>query len=252
MTDTDSLYYLIEHERDPTDVMHDKNERPEGSIFDLGECSRYKDCRNKGKLGFMKEESGDDNIEQMICLCAKMYCLLVRGKNGEDKYEIKAKGVPKNQAKKQFTFASYRDALYLNKRETIEFRAMRSFDHKVKHLEIHRLGLTADNDKVFLTSPHSSRPLNHWRNTEPETQHPEWALTPFGQGVDDQNMDEILAAARKMAEAMQAEQELLAAAAVPVSDEEDEDMEKSEGDEDESTALNSEELSSMADDEWEM
>jgi hypothetical protein len=247
MTDTDSLYYLIKCDRDPTDVMHEANQKPGGSIFDLSECKRYKACVNKKRLGYMKEESGDTTIEEMICLCAKMYCLKVRDEAGEETAEIKAKGVPKRQAKKQFTFETYRQALYMNKREEITFKTMRSVNQIVKHLEIHRLGLTADNDKVFLTGPRSSRPLGHWRNAYPQAEVEDWKLETLSGEVE-----EVMETAKRLAKCMddQAKDALTAALPADLPDEKDE----LDSDEDVSTALNSNGAESVEDstEDWEL
>ena len=65
----------------------------------------------------------------------------------------------------------------------------------MKHCEVMRVGLTADNDKVFVLGPEASRPLGHYRNKElvEEDPNPIWDL-----GGDFINNDQylILEAAR--------------------------------------------------------
>jgi hypothetical protein len=172
MTDTDSLYYLIMSAENPVDIMRRLNlENGQFAEFDLSEFNRYKDCQNKGVLGKKKVECGDNTIEAFVGLCAKCYA-----KDTPEKVERKFKGMPKLQLKRLYNFESYRKALLQNDTVPAKFLAFRSVDHRVRHCDITRAGLTADNDKVFLVSPTESRPLGHHKNSEAVPPCPEWDL----------------------------------------------------------------------------
>jgi len=65
----------------------------------------------------------------------------------------------------------------------------------VKHCEVVRQGLSADNDKVFMIGPEASRPFGHYRNaTEPDAApNPEWDLS---NNLIKEEQQEVLRAAR--------------------------------------------------------
>ena len=65
----------------------------------------------------------------------------------------------------------------------------------MKHCEVVRQGLSADNDKVFMIGPEASRPFGHYRNaTEPDAApNPEWDLS---NNLIKEEQQEVLRAAR--------------------------------------------------------
>ena len=164
MTDTDSLYYLIARQEDPIDEMKRLNDSGECNIFDLSRVPRYKSCPNKNKLGCVKYEAGDEIIEEAVFLASKMYAKKQRLPDGSSKVAVKGKGIPSRQLKRLYNFEAYKEALFHNKSEKAGFFAFRSSNHIVKHCEVVRQGLSADNDKVFILGPEASRPLGHFRN----------------------------------------------------------------------------------------
>ena len=195
MTDTDSLYYLITRHEDPIDEMRRLNEDGECDIFDLSRVGRYKDCPNKNKLGCVKYEAGDEIIEEAVFLASKMYAKKQRLADGGSKVSVKGKGIPSKQLKRLYTFEAYKHALFYNKGEKASFFAFRSCKHIVKHCEVVRQGLTADNDKVFILGPEASRPLGHYRNIEESvtTHTPNWDLDD---DLINEEQREIIKAAR--------------------------------------------------------
>ena len=50
----------------------------------------------------------------------------------------------------------------------------------MKHCDVEKVALSADNDKVFQVSPYKSRPLGHWRNRGPQA--PEYGSNDWDPG----------------------------------------------------------------------
>jgi hypothetical protein len=195
MTDTDSLYYLITMQGDPIDKMKSLNDSGECNAFDLSRVERYKNCPNKNKLGCVKFEAGDNDIEEAVFPQVKMYAKKQRMPDNSSKVSVKGKGIPSRQLKRLYDFDAYKKALFCNESEKASFFAFRSSNHIVKHCEVVRQGLSADNDKVFVIGPEASRPFGHYRNaTEPDAApNPEWDLS---NNLIKEEQQEVLRAAR--------------------------------------------------------
>ena len=81
--------------------------------------------------------------------------------------EMKAKGLPKKMFEKTFGWGDYENAIYLDVVRTLEYRMMRSRRHVNEHLDTCKIGVTSNNDKVFMNGPHNYRCLGHYRNYLP-------------------------------------------------------------------------------------
>ena len=184
-TDTDSMYYEIRSAGDPIDIIAERNK--ELQVFDLSHVCRYKDTPLKNKLGCFKYEAagnkdgipGEDNeIVEAVFLAPKSYAKrMAKQKKGSD-MEIKGKGVPGAVLKELFGTVDYfKDALLKNVVSLATFRKFCGKDHIVKHSEITKVALSAENDKVFQLSPYLSRPLGHYKNCDPLPPCNEWDLT---------------------------------------------------------------------------
>jgi hypothetical protein len=185
-TDTDSMYYEIRWPTDPIDYIAERNE--ELQIFDLSQVARYKDTPLKNKLGCFKYEGagnkngieGEDNeIVEAVFLAPKSYAKRMAKEKKGKSLEIKGKGVPGSVLKENFgnSIWSYKSVMLSNEAEVATFRQFRSKDHIVKHCEVTKVALSADNDKVFQLSPYESRPLGHYKNKQPVPPCPVWDLT---------------------------------------------------------------------------
>jgi hypothetical protein len=124
-----------------------------------------------------------------------MYAKKQRMPDNTSKVSVKAKGIPNKQLKRLYNFEAYKKALFCNESEKASFFAFRSSNHIVKHCEVVRQGLSADNDKVFIIGPEASRPFGHYRNAiEPDAApNPDWDL---GKGLINEQQQEVLRAAR--------------------------------------------------------
>jgi len=185
-TDTDSMYYEIRWPTDPIDYIAERNE--DLQVFDLSQVARYKDTPLKNKLGCFKYEGagnkkgipGEDNeIVEAVFLAPKTYAKRMAKEKKGGTMEIKGKGVPGAVLKEEFgsTVDHHKDALFKNKVSLAKFRQFRSKDHVVKHCEVTKVALSAENDKVFQVSPYQSRPLGHYKNREPVPACPVWDLS---------------------------------------------------------------------------
>lgn len=188
-TDTDSMYYEIRWPTDPIDYIAECDGKLDENlrVFDLSQVARYKDTPLKNKLGCFKYEgagnkkgiAGEDNeIVEAVFLAPKSYAKRMAKDKKGDVMEIKGKGIPGAVLKEQFgkTIDFYKDALLKNKAPLAKFRQFRSKDHVIKHCDVEKVALSAVNDKVFQVSPYESRPLGHYKNTEPVPPCPDWDL----------------------------------------------------------------------------
>jgi hypothetical protein len=165
--------------------MKSLNDSGECNIFDLSKVDRYKKCRNKNKLGCVKYESGNNPIVEAVFPQVKMYATLHAKPDEDDKegdapkVDKKGKGIPNRVLERLYGFEAYKKTLFCNESEKASFFAFRSSNHIVKHCNVVRQGISADNDKVFIVGPEASRPLGHYRNAlhsdaEP---NPKWDLS---------------------------------------------------------------------------
>jgi hypothetical protein len=187
--DTDSAYYLIRWPTEPIDYIAERNK--ELQVFDLSQTEKYKDTSLKNQLGCFKYEGADnkdgkpgmDNeIVELVCAQAKSYVKLMakeKHANKGDNVDLRHKGVPGTVMREQFgkTTDYFKEAVFKNVTPLARYRQFRSFDHVIKHCDVSKVALTAENDKVFQVTPYLSRPLGHFRNREPVPPCPEWDLT---------------------------------------------------------------------------
>jgi DNA polymerase type B, organellar and viral len=192
-TDTDSMYYEIKWDMDPIDYIAkmDAQKPLEARVFDLSLVQRYKDSPLKNKLGCFKYEGAktkkfpdkDDEIIEAVFPTSKSY---IKRMSLEDPkrpdaqtLKIAQKGIPDGPVKEHFdTLELYKDTVFTNRRQTVQYNQFRSFDHVVTHCTTSKVALSAENDKVFQISPHQSRPLGHFRNSlEVVPPCPDWDLS---------------------------------------------------------------------------
>ena len=169
-TDTDSLIYEIKCEHD---VLEDFLKQPayfdlSGSLRRLGDRSEDIIRRvkaDKGLLGLLKPEEGDNVLVEYVGLCSKMYALRLQTLEGDEETVRKGKGVPSSVLKKNAMFQHYKTMASAPFTSTVTFRGMRSKEQQVSVTEQRRKLLSCTNDKVYAVSRSESRPLGHWRNT---------------------------------------------------------------------------------------
>ena len=146
-TDTDSLCYHIETE----DVYKDLEDEL-GSYFDFSaypEDHPLHSTTNKKVPGFFKDEAVDGKFQTISEFCglrAKMYSYSVGGK---DKFT--AKGIKKCVAKKELNLELYKEVLKGKTDHRVKQTGIRSNRHEIYTQEITKRGLSAYDDKRWIT-----------------------------------------------------------------------------------------------------
>jgi hypothetical protein len=201
-TDTDSMYYAIRWPSDPIDFIaaSEAEKGVEDRVFDLSQTAAYHNTPLKNKLGCFKYEGagnkkglpGQDNeIVEAVFPTSKSYMKRMALTKGDQSLEIKQKGVPGHVVKRCFdSIERYKEAVFTNSRQTVDFNQFRSFDHVVTHCKTSKIALSAENDKVFQVSPYESRPLGHYRNNEAVPDCPEWDLEESEEEPEQRTVEE--------------------------------------------------------------
>ena len=141
-------------------------------LYDLSNYpkdSPYYDTSNKKVPGKFKNEAEGKNVTEFVGLRPKMYSLLIMMMM-EAMVKAVAKGIPKT-AQKRITHADYRRCLLSDKPEDKQqlskFRTIRSTRHKLKTLEIQKIGLCCfDNKRWLREGGVASYAYGHWRIEE--------------------------------------------------------------------------------------
>ena len=163
-TDTDSLTYHIETEDLQMDFHKD------GEYFDFSGLDKSHFAfsnKNKKVLGKFKPETNFQIIEEIVCLCSKMYALKLQVTDADRKREAEmekagiefeklktekkaGKGVPKYKIKKQTTFEQYKQCLNTGKADMVEFTKIRSVNHTIMSEKVKKVGLSNFDNKRYI------------------------------------------------------------------------------------------------------
>ena len=73
----------------------------------------------------------------------------------------KAKGLPKNIVKKKINFEMYRQTFDENIKSTVQFQAIRSYNHQLFSITCSKSGLSNYCNKRYYTSNNNSVPYGH-------------------------------------------------------------------------------------------
>ena len=112
-TGTDSLAYEIKNKNFNKDINTDSEKRFDTSDYPTNHPSGIKTGLNSKGLGMFKDEAGENQIVEFVCLRAKLYSYkMLYG--SEDK---KCKGVSKNVTKMSIQFDDYRECLFSRKKQ---------------------------------------------------------------------------------------------------------------------------------------
>ena len=140
--DTDSLIYNIETEDFYKDIADHVKER-----FDT---SGYLPDRplpiglNKKVIGLMKDELGEEIMEEFVTLRPKMYSYRTSEKESK-----KCKGIKKCVVRKTITFEDYKNCLFSEETSYGSQLMFRSSLHKIQTLEVNKIALNKDDDKII-------------------------------------------------------------------------------------------------------
>ena len=143
-TDTDSLCYEIRH-NDIFQIIKENKEH-----FDLSNYnkdSEFYDKTNAKVVNKMKNESPNHQITEFIGLRSKLYAYSV---DNNDEEHLKCKGVKTCVVKKDLNMEKYRKVLFENTKEIIEQNSIRSYGHQLYTEKITKIGLSSNDDKVYI------------------------------------------------------------------------------------------------------
>jgi|GEM_PF-1267341 len=146
-TDTDSLCYHI-HTEDIYKDMNDDKHLFDRSGYEM-DGYRQKDNTNKKVVGKFKDETDGVPIVEFVGLRSKMYSILLD--NGKEKKT--GKGIKKCCLKKYVKHENYKRCLFGSveeQRQLVSFNNLRSIDHKIGLYRYTKLGLSCNNDKMYL------------------------------------------------------------------------------------------------------
>ena len=118
---------------------------------------------NKARLGCFKDETGGQEIEEMILLKPKMYSIKYKNKENGIK---RAKGISKSVVHRMNHY-DYKDVLENQTESSIDMTTLRSKRHTVTTHTLRKRGLSAWEDKRCWLEPNFSLPHGHYASGVP-------------------------------------------------------------------------------------
>ena len=155
MTDTDSFLFHCETDDIYRDMLLDAH------LYDLSDYPKdhpMHSDNNKTVLGKMKDETNGQPISEFVGLRRKMY--VFKCNNQENK---RAKGISKITVKKDLRFEHYKQTLDNETKQLSSMTVIRSHNHQLFCENIVKLGLSAFDDKRFLTDAVNSFAYGHYK-----------------------------------------------------------------------------------------
>ena len=140
--DTDSLIYSIKTKDFYKDIVNDVKSRFDTSGYTNDGLRPLPIGKNKKVIGLMKDELGEEIMEEFISLRPKMYSYRVG--SSEPK---KCKGIKKCVVKKTISFEDYKKCLFNGEKSHRSQLLSRSRKHEVRTLEVNKLALSREDDK---------------------------------------------------------------------------------------------------------
>ena len=147
MTDTDSLFVHIRTDYVDADILKrgDHLKYFDHSNYDENHPMYF--SNNKMKLGFMKNETGGEEISDACAIRAKMYAF--RMSDGSEKK--KAKGVRGYIVKGGLTFDDYVNCMNdPGKKHMVKMNGLRSYHQTMYSETVNKVGLSANDDKRII------------------------------------------------------------------------------------------------------
>lgn len=114
--------------------------------------------KNKGKLGFLKDEMCGNSIQAAACIRSKCYSLLL----DQSEQVNRCKGVPRKQTN-SIPFSEYKDVLFQARTTSGTVFRIKSRNHDVATVSQKRLFFTAFDDKRYYMCAIHSLPYGDWR-----------------------------------------------------------------------------------------
>ena len=142
--DTDSFILHIFTKDFYEDISNDVDKWFDTSNYSKNTNRTIKTGVNKNKLGFMKDETANDEISEIVNVCA-MYAYLKQVNTDDNnlKEEKQAKGIKKCVKKQCLKFQDYVDALVLNKTKRCVQTVIRPYAHNVFTQDVNKIAISA-------------------------------------------------------------------------------------------------------------
>ena len=153
--DTDSFIFTI----DTCNLEHELQEGPLSEVLDLSNFPpnhRLYDESKKGKLGYLKIETGAKLIQEAVFLRPKLYSLLLE----DDSQMSGAKGIAKRE-KDKVTHDQFRNCLYNNSSTMSRTSSIRNIRGQMVTTVGKKLALTSYDDKRYYVSNQESYGYGH-------------------------------------------------------------------------------------------
>ena len=147
---TDSFIIHVLTEDFYKDISDDVNERFDTSNYDKNTNRPIAVGINAKVPGMMKDESENDEMEESVNVCAKLYSYTKQICDDEIKENMKAKGIKKCVKKQCLTHEDYVDAVKLKKLTRCVQTVFRSYDHWVFAQDENKIAINSHHDKRIL------------------------------------------------------------------------------------------------------
>ena len=143
-TDTDAFIYEIK-----TNKYYDDLKNHFAPIMDFSNFDRNDELyseKNKKKIGYLKSEYGEKNMNEFVGLKSKLYSILY----DETSNKKTAKGLQKTILNKYINHQHYRDVILNKKIFSSSMKRIQSKDHSLQTVELTKLIFQPFDDKRYL------------------------------------------------------------------------------------------------------
>ena len=148
-----------------------KDMKSNAPLYDFSEYPKTHDLHsveNKKVIDKFKDETSSVPIREFVGLRSKMYAFQVfdpkKNKLVDSK---KLKGVKKNVVKNEITFNHYMTSLLGERKTDIQqkstFNCIRSYNHEVYSVKVHKVSLCASDDKRYLVDHINTLSHGHYK-----------------------------------------------------------------------------------------
>ena len=143
--DTDSLVYDIKTEDFYEDIANDVEARFDSNGYSKTNFRPLPIGLNKKVIGLMKDKLGGMIMTEFLALRPKLYSY----KKVDGSEDRKCKRIKKCVVKKTITFEDYKTCLFSDSTEYRSQLMFRSAKHEVHTIEVNKVALNRDNDKMI-------------------------------------------------------------------------------------------------------
>lgn len=172
-TDTDSLLMEIETDDFYNDILIDDVFKDNFDLSEYDKDHKLYDDKNKKVLGKFKDETPSGIIEEFIGIRSKMYSMQIHKPDGEQQHKARCKGVAKHliydqERKDAIKHKDFMRCVFgtklSDKKQYANQCNLVSKNHNIYANKIHKISLSAFDDKSYYIDSSTSRRLGHYLN----------------------------------------------------------------------------------------